>query len=207
MRLHVLPALTAACLVLPACAQIVQAAWTPPNPHASAAPAGHYTVEPAHTQVVFSVLHMGFTRFFGTFSGASGSLDFSPANAKLMSATISVPVASVATTSAKLTEELKAADWLDAARYPTMVFHTTAVTRTGPDTANVAGLLTLHGVTHPLVLHATFNGAGINMLDQKETIGFQLTGTLNRSDYGVTKYVPLIGNEITLTIAAAFEKE
>jgi len=207
MRIHVLPALTAACLVLPSCAQFLQAAWTPPNPHASAAPAGHYVVEPAHTQVVFSVLHMGFTRFTGTFSDASGSLDFSPTSAKDMAATISVPVASVSTTSPKLTEELKAADWLDAAHYPAMVFHSTKVTQTGPDSATVAGLLTLHGVTHPLVLHATFNGAGVNILDQKETIGFQLTGTLNRSDYGVTKYVPLIGNEITLTIAAAFEKD
>jgi polyisoprenoid-binding protein YceI len=67
-------------------------------------------------------------------------------------------------------------------------------------------MLTLHGVTKPLTLHATFVGAGVNILDHKETIGFQLTGTLKRSEFGVSKYVPLIGDAVSLTIAAAFER-
>ena len=201
-----LTALAAAALVLPSCAQILQAAWTPPTRDASRVQPGTYAVEPDHTQIVFSVFHMGFTQYTGTFSRASGSLTVTPQDPGAMSVSISVPIASVATTSAKLDGELKSADWLDAAHYPTMDFRSTKVTRTGPTAADVEGTLTLHGVSKPLTLHATFNGAGVNLLDKKETVGFQLSGSLKRSDFGVTKYVPLVSDDISLMIAAAFEK-
>jgi polyisoprenoid-binding protein YceI len=201
-----LPPLTAAALLLPACAQILAAAAPPVIHDPLRVKPGTYAVEPHHTQVVFDVLHMGFTHYYGTFSDASGVLAYAAKKPGEMSVSISVPVASVSTTSPKLDEELKSADWLDATHYPTMVFRSTQVTQTGPDSADVAGMLTLHGVTKPLTLHATFVGAGVNILDHKETIGFQLTGTLKRSEFGVSKYVPLIGDAVSLTIAAAFER-
>ncbi len=202
----VLPALSAAALLLPACAQILAAAAPPILHDPSRVKPGTYAVDPAHTQVLFSALHMGFTQYYGNFSAASGSLSVVPKKPSAMSVNISVPVASVATTSPKLDGELKSADWLDAARYPTMVFRSQTVTPTGATTADVAGTLTLHGVAKMLTLHATFVGAGVNMLDSKETVGFQLSGTLKRSDFGVTKYVPLVSDDVTLTISAAFEK-
>lgn len=203
---NTLPVLTAAALMLPACTQILQAAWTPPTKNTAHVKPGTYKVEPYHTQVLFSVMHFGFTHYYGNFSNASGMLSVTPKTIGDMSVSITVPVASVATTSTKLDGELKSADWLDAAHYPNMVFRSTSVTPTGPTTADVAGTLTLHGVTKPLVLHATFNGAGVNMLDGKETIGFQLSGSLKRSAFGVSKYVPVVSDDVTLMIAAAFEK-
>ena len=200
------PALAIAALLLPCCAQILQAATTPPTHDASKVRAGTYSVDPNHTQVIFDVLHLGFTQYYGTFSGVSGSLSVVPKNPADMAVTISVPVASVMTTSAKLNDELKSADWLDVAHYPTMLFRSEKVTPTGPGTADVTGTLTLHGYAKPVTLHATFVGAGVNPLDRKQTVGFQLSGTLKRSDFGVTKYVPLVSDEVTLTIAVAFEK-
>jgi polyisoprenoid-binding protein YceI len=201
-----LPALAAAALVLPACTQILMAAAPAPTTDPAKVKPGTYAVEPHHTQVSFSVLHMGFTYYSGVFSDASGSLALTPKKPGSMVVSISVPVGSVATTSTKLNEELTSADWLDAAHYPTMVFRSSKVTLTGKTTADIDGLLTLHGVTKPLTLHATFVGAGMNILDKKETVGFQLSGALKRSDFGVSKYVPLIGDAVTLNIAAAFEK-
>jgi polyisoprenoid-binding protein YceI len=201
-----LPALTAAALLLPACTQLLLAAMPAPTKNPAEVPAGNYAVEPYHTQVMFSVNHMGFSYFAGEFSGASGTLVLNPKDVSAMSVTVSVPVASVSTSVPKLTEELKEADWLDAAHYPTMQFRSTKVTETGKGTADVEGMLTLHGATKPLTLHATFVGAGVNILSKHETAGFQLSGVLKRSDFGVTKYVPLISDEVTLTINAAFEK-
>ena len=198
--------LTGAALVLPACTQILQAAWTPPTRDTAHVKAGTYKVEPAHTQVLFSVLHLGFTNYYGNFSNASGMLSVTPQKIADMSVSISVPVASVATTSTKLDGELKDTDWFDAAHYPTMTFRSTKVTQTGPYAADVEGTLTLHGITKPLTLHATFNGAGVNMMDRKDTLGFQLAGSLKRSDFNVGKYLPVIGDDVTLMIAAAFEK-
>ncbi len=205
-RYVTLPALSAAALLLPACAQLLAAAAPPITHDAARVKPGTYVVDPTHTQVLFSVLHLGFTNYYGNFSGVSGSLSVVPKKPSAMSVTISVPVSSVATTSTKLDGELKSADWLDAAHYPTMVFRSETVTPTGPTTADVAGTLTLHGVTKPLTLHATFIGAGVNLLDKKETVGFQLSGTVKRSEFNVTKYVPLVSDDVALMISAAFER-
>jgi len=201
-----LPALAAAAFILPACAQLLMAAAPSVSTDPTHVPAGTYKIEPNHTQVMFSVNHMGFSYFSGVFSSVSGTAVLSAKKPASMSVSVSVPVASVSTTSPKLTEELKQADWLDAAKFPTMVFRSTKVTETGPNTADVEGNLTLHGVTKPVTLQASFVGAGINPLSHTETAGFALTGTIKRADFGVAKYVPLISDDVTLTINAAFEK-
>ncbi len=169
--------------------------------------AGSYAVEPYHTRIQFSVSHMGFTTYFGDFTGASGTLTLNPKSAAASALDVSVPVDSVSTTNAKLDGELKSADWLDAGKYPTITFKSTKVTRAGANTAKVNGDLTLHGVTKPVTLTVTFNGAGTNPLDKKYTTGFEATGKIKRSDFGVTKYVPLIGDMVDITISGAFEKQ
>ena len=206
MKKHLAPLVLAA-LLLSACSQILAAAAPTLVRDPARVPAGMYAVEPDHTQVIFSVSHFGFTNYFGSFSNVSGSLSLTPKNPAAMSVSVSVPVSSVSTTSQKLNEKLVAADWLGAADYPAMVFRSTGVILTGENTANVTGTLTLHGVTKPLTLRATFNAAGVNILDGKETVGFSLTGSLTRSDFGVGKLVPLVGDDIQLIISAAFEKQ
>jgi polyisoprenoid-binding protein YceI len=167
--------------------------------------AGTYAVEPVHTRVLFSVSHMGFSNWYGDFTGASGSLTLDPAAPAKSALEIHVPVASVSTTNTKLDGELKDDKWLDAGKFPEMVFKSDKVTTTGKDTADVEGQLTLHGVTRPLTLHATFNGAGVNMMDKHYTVGFDAKGRIKRSDFGVTTYVPLIGDDVDLILSAAFE--
>lgn len=193
-------------LVLPSCQQILRAAAPPVIHDPEAAEAGTYAVEPYHTQIIFSVVHMGFTNFYGNFSGISGSLTYAPKAPAAMSVSVSVPVSSIDTTSPQLTTSLKGPAWLDAARYPNMTFQSSSVHQTGKLTADVAGMLTLHGVSRPVTLHASFVGAGVNLLDRKQTIGFQLNGMLKRSDFGVDRFVPLISDDVSITIAAAFDK-
>lgn len=169
-------------------------------------PAGNYSVEPTHTRIQFTVSHMGFTDWYGDFTGASGSLRLDPAHLAASKVEISIPVASVSTTNATLDGELKSADWFDAARFPAIRFVSTRVVRAGPDRATIGGTLTLHGVTRPVTLAASFNGAGINPLSKAYTIGFNGVTTIRRSDFGVTKYVPLVGDSVTVRISAAFER-
>jgi polyisoprenoid-binding protein YceI len=178
----------------------------PPNPDPAAVRPGVYTVEPSHTRVLFRVSHMGFTTYFGEFTGASGRLTLDPTHPGASALEVSVPVANITTTNATLDGELKSAQWLDAGAYPTMTFRSTSITPTGPSTAEVAGDLTLHGVTRPVVLKAKFNAGGVNMLDHAYTVGFEVTGEIRRSDFGVKTYVPLIGDDVGLIISAAFEK-
>jgi polyisoprenoid-binding protein YceI len=81
------------------------------------------------------------------------------------------------------------------------------VHQTSPTTAIVTGNLTLHGVTKPEILKVVFNGAGTNPIDKKFTAGFEVSGDVQRSDFGVRAYVPLIGDDVKLIISAAFEHE
>ena len=167
--------------------------------------AGSYSLEPTHTRVLFAVNHMGFTTWYGQFTGAAGTLSLDPKHPAASQLSVTVPVASVSTSNATLDGELKAADWLDAAKYPTMTFKADKVVLAGRQGARVTGALTLHGVTRPVTLNVTFNGAGVNVLDHAYTVGFEVAGHIKRSDFGVTKYVPLVGDDVSLIISAAFE--
>ncbi len=193
----------------------LQAASAPPS-LAQVAPAstdpqrvqgGAYAVEPSHTQLLFSVSHMGFSTYYGQFSGASGSLQLDPKTPSRSRFEIRVPTGSVSTTSDKLTGELKSSAWLDAAADPEITFRSTEVTPLGHGAASVSGNLTLHGVTRPMTLRARLVGAGINPLDKKYTVGFDLVGSIRRSEFGVRTYVPLIGDTVTLTVSGVFEKQ
>lgn len=169
---------------------------------------GSYALEPTHTEVMFGVGHFGFSTYYGQFPGASGSLKLVSANPAASQLDVSVPVANVWTASDKLTDELKSADWLDAKAFPAMTFHSTKITTTGPTTADVAGDLTLHGVTKSVVLKATFKRAAVFPMNQKYMIGFDATGHLKRSDFGVSKYVQFgLADDVELIISAPFERK
>jgi polyisoprenoid-binding protein YceI len=167
---------------------------------------GSYKVESYHTQVGFSISHFGFTNYSGLFSGATGSLQLDPAKLGTSKLDISIPVDSVTTTVSKLTDELKGDKWFDTAKFPKAAFVSTQVVPTA-EGATVTGNLTLHGVTKPVVLHVRFIGAGVNPIDKAYTVGFEATGTIKRSDFGVTTYLPAVGDEVQLSIAGAFEQQ
>jgi polyisoprenoid-binding protein YceI len=167
--------------------------------------AGVYKAEPNHTEINFTVSHFGISNYSGVLTGASGSLTLDPAKPENAKLDVSVDAATVLTPSQKLTDELKDAEWLDAAKYPKASFVSTKVTPAGANEATIAGELTLHGVTKPLTLKAHFVGAGVNPMNKAYTVGFEGTGVIKRTDFGVSKYAPMIGDEVQLTINAAFE--
>jgi polyisoprenoid-binding protein YceI len=193
--------LLAAFLAAAPAAALAQAA---PDTNPENVKAGTFQVESTHTRILFAVSHMGFTTWYGNFTGATGTLKLDPAKLDDTSFTITIPANSVSTTNAKLDGELNGPDWFDTAKYPTITFKSETVERTGTDTAKVTGELTFHGVTRPETLDVTFNAGGVNGLTKQYTIGFNATGALKRSDFNQSTYVPLIGDEVSLIISAAF---
>jgi polyisoprenoid-binding protein YceI len=199
------PTAPIAALILAGGLALAGAAYT--QDAAPAVRSGAYVLEPTHTEVVFGVSHFGFSTYYGQFPGATGTLTLDAANPAASHLDVSIPVAQVWTASPKLTDELKSADWLDATAYPTMTFHSTKVTPTGPTTADVTGDLTLHGVTHPVTLKATFTRGAVFPMNQKYMIGFQVTGDVKRSEFGVSKYVAFgLADDVHLIISAPFER-
>jgi polyisoprenoid-binding protein YceI len=169
--------------------------------------AGTYAVEPGHTQVIFAVDHLGFSVFRGTLSGASGTLTIDPAKPTDAKISVTIPIASITTTSSKLNEELVSAEWFDAAQFPTATFVSTKVTPGPNNLARVDGNLTIHGQTKPVTMQAHFHGAGKSMMGKGVAMGFDGRLALNRSDYGIGKGVPFVSDHVELTIAAAFEQK
>jgi len=168
---------------------------------------GSYTVEANHTEVVFSLSHFGFTTYYGQFPGATGTLTLDAKDPSKSQVDVSIPVASVLTASTKLNGEIASAMFLDGDKFPNATFHSTKVVVTGKSTADVIGDLTLHGVTKPVVLHAHFNKAGDNPMMKTFFAGFDATGKIKRSDFGVMTYLGPIGDEVNLTISASFAKK
>ena len=180
---------------------------TPGSPDPAKVEAGSYAVEPLHTQVLFAISHLGFTTFYGAFTGASGTLSLSTTDPASSTLEVSVPISGVSTNNAKLDGELKGDKFFNAAAYPAMTFKLTKLIVGGKDTAQAMGDLTMHGVTKPITLDVHFHGGGANPMSKKATIGFDVSGEIKRSEFGMTSYLPLLGDDVKLIISAAFEKQ
>ena len=190
----------AAALAFAAPAAQAQITTTP-----AAVQAGTYKLDPAHGKITWSVTHFGFSTYIGQFSHVDGTLKVDPKAIGASALDVTVETASLGTLNAALDTHLKSKDFLDVAAFPTATFKATKVTQTGPKTADIAGELTLHGVTKPVVVHATFNQAGANPMDKKYELGFAGTAEIMRSEFGIKSYVPAISDKVTLTIEAEFK--
>jgi len=158
-----------------------------------------YTLDPTHTAVTWTINHFGFSNPWGKFSMITGSLTLDEKAPQDSKVDVTIPTDELVTGLPKLDEHLKSKDFLDVATYPTATFVSTKVTLTSKGTARVEGNLTLHGVTKPETLNVTLNKIGENMF-KKKTAGFSATTTIKRSDFGITTYLPMLGDEVKLYI-------
>jgi polyisoprenoid-binding protein YceI len=198
-----------------ALATVTGAALADDVPAASTAPvpAGAYTVDKAHTSLIFRVNHLGFSTYRGRFTRFDANLEFDPANLATSRVNVTIDPRSIEADNAPsgFLQTLAGKDWLDADRFPEMSFRTRSVQVTGPGTFRVNGELTLHGVTKPLALEARYNGgyAG-HPYDPHARIGFSAQGTFKRSDFGVSYGIPApgtnlgVGDEVTVTLESEF---
>jgi polyisoprenoid-binding protein YceI len=162
--------------------------------------ADKYNIDPTHTQVEFTYSHLGFSNITGRFDTVEGDFLFDPADPTKSSVSITIPVSSMSTGVAKLDEHLQKPDFFDAAAFPTATFKSTGVTAAGEGQLKVAGDLTIHGVTRPVVLDVTINKIGEHPMAKVPAAGFDATTTILRSDFGVGGYVPVVGDEVRIDI-------
>ena len=174
---------------------------------------GTYKADPAHTLITWTVDHMGFSSYSGIFGDATGTLQLDPKRPAAARIDMSIPVTKVTTANAGLTAHLTrpgkdggkpdffGTDMASAR------FVSTAIAVRG-QTARVTGNLTLNGVTRPVVLDASFHGAGKAppQMGGTETVGFHATGAIKRSEFGIGFGVPVVSDAVHLEIDAAFQK-
>lgn len=167
---------------------------------------GDYKADPNHTQVLYTYEHFGLTHNMGLLSGGTGTLSLDPKAPNSAKVSIDVPIKTIHTTIDALDKELVGPMFFDADKFPTAHFESTKVTASGTS-ATVDGNLTIHGVTKPVTINATFLAVGANPMSKKETVAFSGKATINRSEFGVAQFVPMVADKVDLTITAAFEKQ
>lgn len=189
------------------------AAQVPGSRNPAAISGGTYTADPEHTLVTWTLDHLGFSPYSGIFGSVTGTLTLDPKNLEAAKLDVTIPVAKVTTASAGLTQHLLRPG-KDGGKPdffgPTPAdarFVSTRIVTSG-QTAKLTGDFTFNGVTRPVTLDVTFYGAGKTppQMGGKENIGFRATGTIKRSEFGLGFGVPIVGDEVTLDIAAAFQK-
>lgn len=179
----------------------------PGAPIAARVAAGTYKVEPSHSQVLFTVNHLGFSEYTGQFTNPTGTLVLDPKNPARDKVDVTFAIDKVSTTVAALDTHLKTPDFFDAAKFPEAHFVSTRVAVNGMR-ATITGNLTVKGVTKPVVLQARFIGAGPAPRGEPKTnLGFAATTTIKRSDFGISYGIPLVSDRVDLTINAAFEAQ
>jgi len=194
--------LTLIALAFSACA-------TAPSLDVSEAPAGQYKLDPSHTSVTWSLSHAGLSFYTARFDEVSGSLDFDPTDPTASQLGVRINPKSVSTGDPEWDETLAtSSNYFEADTYPEIKFVATNAKRLTDQTGEVTGLLTLKGVTKPVTLDVTYNGAGKSFGNPGQTLGFSAVGRFNRSEWGLDYLISLanIGDEITLRIETEFNE-
>lgn len=187
----------------------------------AAAPAAAETfrVDITHSSFVFVANHIGYTDVYGLFRDWGGEFTFdakAPENTKVR---IEVRTESIDTNDRRLQaqggvrgrdEHLRGTDFFNAKEFPTMVFESTKVEKTGEKTGKLHGNVTLLGVTKPVVFDVTFHKVAPHPVPAYKgvlTVGFTITGTIKRTDWGMKFGVPAVGDEIKLLIGVEAQEK
>jgi polyisoprenoid-binding protein YceI len=162
-----------------------------------------YVLNTAHSRFGFSIGHFFVSSTEGQFTRFDGRLVFPRQAPERGTVTIHVSPGSVDTGIAARDDHLRTPDFFDVAQYPLASFESSSLVESGTSSGKLTGLLTLHGVTKPVSLDVTLETPDLTAASLK----FSARGTLKRSDFGMTGFMGVIGDDVSLTIEAEFDKQ
>ncbi|MCO6056370.1 YceI family protein [Pseudomonas sp. MOB-449] len=156
--------------------------------------------EGQHAFVNFKIGHLGYSYIYGTFKDFDGSFSFDEKNPEASKIKVTLKTASVDTNHAERDKHIKSGDFLNVSKNPTATFESTSVKSTGQGTADVAGNLTLNGVTKPVVIKAKFVGQGDDPWGGYRA-GFEGTTSIKLKDFAIQKDLGPASQEAELIIS------
>jgi len=167
--------------------------------------ADHYTIDPVHSKISFSVKHLAISTVTGRFDKFSGSFEFDPKNVKASRGSVKIDAASINTDVAQRDNDLKSPNFLDVAKYPDITFVSKKVTDMKKGKFRVFGDLTMHGVTRPVLLNVEYGGM-TQFPPGTQRVAFTASTVINRQDFGMTFNRALetggliVGNEVKISL-------
>src|ERR1700759_3391537 len=156
-----------------------------------------WSPDKAHSEVIFSILHMSLSKVHGRFGISGGQIQWNEADITKSTVNVTIDVASIDTGVAPRDTDLKSPSLFDVAQFPTATFVSTSVAKTG-NGLTVNGNLTLHGVTKPVVLQVEGPKGPVPGMDHKPHSGFSATTTISRSAFGIGPKYPsaVLGDDV-----------
>ncbi len=161
--------------------------------------AKEYKLDPLHTFVEWHISHFGFSSPSGKWP-ANGTLEYDPQKPELAKVEAKIMLADINTAIPELDKHLKSKLFFDVTQFPMATFVSNKVELKNKQVAKVFGNLSLHGVTKAVILDVNFNKIGQSPLTDKETVGFNATTTIKRSDFGINTLLPGLGDDVKLDI-------
>ncbi|GLS43004.1 YceI family protein [Methylobacterium brachythecii] len=168
---------------------------------------GKYRLDPAHGKITWSLSHLGYSTYYGQITDIAAEATLDPREPAKSTLSVTINTASVNGLNDKLNEHLKAPDFFDVQKFPQATYVSTSVEPTSPTTAHVNGELTIKGVTRIVSFDATFNQAGVNPVDKVYSVGFDGRAVIRRSDFGISAFLPLLGDEVQLRLEGEFKAQ
>ncbi len=176
------------------------------EPDYAAAPSGLYNTDAGHRYITFTYLHQGFSSPYLRWNDWDGELNWNAENPEASSIAVTIDAASIDSGVDEFDNHLKSADFFEVEKFPSITFESTEVKMTGPNTGVVTGDLTIRDQTKPVAVDVTFNKAAYVDRAEAHKIGFSGKTTLLRSDFGVGRYAPVVGDEVTIIIETEFDE-
>lgn len=159
-----------------------------------------YKMDPTHTDVIASWSHFGFSNPIAHFGDVDGSITYDADNVGQSSVNVTIPLSGMESHVAAFNEHLRSDDFFDVEQFPVITFASTGVEAAGSDKLRVAGDLTVHGVTRPVVLDVKINKVGEQPMKKRPAAGFDATTTIKRSDFGMARFAPSVSDEVQIRI-------
>lgn len=167
-----------------------------------------------YTEVRFSWDNLGLSRQSARFTDVDGTLDFTPTEPEKSAVSVRIRTASVQSGAREFDDLLRRAEFFNAASHPYILFRSTRVDATSDRAGLVAGELTLNGVTKPIVLSVNWNYTGAHPMANLNpsyvgqwVSGFSARTTVLRSTFGLTRGLPLVSDEVDITIETEFVRK
>ena len=148
---------------------------------------------------------MGYSIYVARFNDIDAQFDFDNTRPERSTLIISIRADSIDSGNKKMDELIAGRDFLNARRYPDILFRADGLTIIDERSGIINGTLTFHGVTRSQPLQLTFRGGARNFLTGKYTLGFSASASLRRSDYNMGAYIPLVSDEVQIQIEAEFQ--
>lgn len=159
-----------------------------------------YTIDSNHTYPLFETDHLGFSTQRGRFNKTSGKIVLDTATHR-GSVEVSIDASSIDMGFAKWNENMRGEGFFNTDAYPTISFKAERFTFDGDKPVTAEGSLTLLGITKPLMLTLSRFHCAPHPLNKRETCGADITARLKRSDFGMTKNIPSVSDEVRLVIS------